>query len=138
MKLLQARGTTLAVAEVGSGGALASALNAAEGTHELFIGAYVAPTAERLHQMLGHDTQSGNELTAKSLAREAAATASSQWAIAVGDLRQNAAGGSFVDVAFRQPDDRIESRQIRLSGTGESARARLVTELLDQLRRKLR
>jgi len=138
MKLLQTRRITLAVAEVGSGGALASALNAAEGTHEPFIGAYVAPTAERLHQMLGHSAPPGEELSVESLAREAAATASSQWAIAVGDIRLNAAGASFVDVAFRLPDDRIERRQMRLSGTGESSRARLVTELLDQLRHQLR
>jgi nicotinamide-nucleotide amidase len=138
MRLLEARGTTLTLAEVGSGGALASALNGAEGTHKALIGAYVAPTAERLHQMLGHDTQPGEGLNAESLAREAAATAAGQWAIALSEIHEDAKGGSSVDVAFRQPDGRVENRQVRLSGTGESARARLVTELLDQLRRKLR
>ncbi|MBP8911391.1 MAG: CinA family protein [Phycisphaerae bacterium] len=138
MRLLQAHRTTLAVAEVGSGGALASALNVAEGTHEPFIGAYVAPTVERLHQMLGHTTRPGEILNVESLVREVATTASSRWAVAVGNIHPNGAGGFFVDVAFLHPDDHIENRQIRLSGMGESARARLVTELLDHLRRKLR
>jgi nicotinamide-nucleotide amidase len=138
MRLLETRGTTLTLAEVGSGGALASALNGADGTHRVLIGAYVAPTAQRLHQMLGHSVQLGEEPKAEPLAREAAAVAASQWAIAVAEIRQDTGGGSSVEVAFRQPDGRVESRRIRLSGTGESARLRLVTELLDQLRRKLR
>jgi len=138
MRLLEAKGTTLTLAEIGSGGALASALNGADSTHKTLIGAYVAPTAERLHQMLGHDTRAGEELNAESLVRQAAATSAGQWAIAVSEVHQDDKGGASVDVAFRDPDGHVESRQIRLSGTGESARARLVTELLDQLRRRLR
>jgi len=138
MRLLEARGATLTLAEIGSGGALASALNGAEGTHRVLAGAYVAPTAESLHRMLGHGAQSGEELKTESLAREAAATAGSPWAIAVGEIGPDVAGGLSVEVAFREPDDRVESRKIALAGTGESARARVVTELLDQLRRKLR
>lgn len=136
MKLLEARHSTLALAEIGSGGALAAALNGAEGTHHVLIGAYVAPTAERLHQMLGNDRQTEE---AGQLAHEAAATAGSQWTVAIGPVRQEASGGSsFVEVAFRPPDGRVESRRVRFSGTGQSARERLVTELLDQLRRRLR
>ncbi len=142
MKLLEARGATLTLAEVGSGGALAAALNGAEGTHEVLLGAYIAPTTSRLHQMLGAHRQSGETSeTANSveqLAREAAAAAASQWVITTGEPRRDAQGNSFVEVAFRFPDGCVESRPVRLSGTGEAARARLVTELLDQLRRRLR
>ena len=141
MKLLEARGTTLTLAEVGSGGAIAAALNGAEGTHQFLIGAYIAPTVARLHQMLGDQKppQETNERTnnAEQLAREAAATAASQWVIATGEPRRDTEGNSFVEVAFRFPDGCVESRPVRLSGTGEAARARLVTELLDQFRRKL-
>lgn len=142
MKLLEARGETLTLAEVGSGGALAAALNGAEGTHHVLIGAYIAPTPERLHQMFGHNKlpdEDGRQIDdAELLAREAAATARSRWAIGIGEIRRDAGGGPFVDVAFRLPSGEVESRQVRLSGTGESARDRLVTELLDQLRRRLR
>ncbi len=138
MRLLETRGTTLTLAEIGSGGALASALNGADGMRKPLIGAYVAPTAERLHRMLGHDARAAEELNAESLAREAAATAAGQWAIAVGEVRRDGANALSVEVALREPDGRVESRRVRLSGTGEPARARLVTELLDQLRRKLR
>jgi nicotinamide-nucleotide amidase len=134
MELLGRKNATLAVAEVGTGGALASALSGADGTHRALLGAYVAPTAERLHQMLGNNTQSD---TAESLAQEAAAAAGSQWVVAVSGIRRDDAGSS-IEVAFRGPDGRVESRRIRLAGTGESARSRLVTDLLDQLRRKLR
>ena len=142
MKLLEARGTTLTLAEVGSGGALAAALNGAEGTHEVLIGVYVAPTTARLHQMLGGkealEENARQTAGVEELAREAAATAAGQWVIATGGIQQDPSGGSFVEVAFRIPDGRIETQRVRLSGTGETARARLVTELLDQLRRRLR
>lgn len=138
MRRLEARGATLTLAEIGSGGALAAALNGAEGTHQVLIGAYIAPTIARLHQMLG-DKEPPSEPTGgvELLAREAAVTATSQWVVAVGEIGRDEAGSSFVDVALRRPDGRVESRQIRLAGTGEFARARLVTELLDRLRREL-
>jgi len=142
MKRLEARDATLTLAEVGSGGALAAALNGTEGTHEVLIGAYIAPTTARLHRMLGdqkaleEDAQQTGGI--EELAREAAATAASQWVIAVGEVRRDLNGRPSVEVAFRIPDGRIETRQVRVSGTGEPARARLVTELLDQLRRRLR
>jgi nicotinamide-nucleotide amidase len=127
MKLLEARDTTLTLAEVGSGGALAAALNGAEGTHEILIGAYVAPTAARLHQMLGgrkaQEQDAGRTAHVEELAREAAAITASQWVIAIGEIRRDSGSGSFVEVAFRIPDGRIETRRVRLAGTGESARA---------------
>jgi hypothetical protein len=43
-----------------------------------------------------------------------------------------------VEIAFKLPDGRLENRQVRLSGTGELARSRLSTQLLDQLRRRLK
>lgn len=142
MKLLEARGETLTLAEADSGGSLAAALNGAEGTHQALIGAYVAPTTDRLHQMLGghrHADAAWEHMDdVEQLAREAAATADSQWVIATGESRRDDQDNWFVPVAFRFPDGRVESRQVRLSGTGEAARARLVTDLLDQLRRKLR
>jgi len=43
-----------------------------------------------------------------------------------------------VYVVFRLPDGRLESRQVRFRGAGELSRSRLSTQLLDQLRRRLK
>lgn len=142
MRLLETRDETIALAEVGTGGALAAALNGAQGTHEVLIGAYIAPTTERLHQMLGGPRRPGETAAhtddVERLAQEASAIAGSRWVVATGESLRDAMGNCFVPVVFRSPDGRVESWQIPVSATGDAARARLVTELLDQLRRKLR
>ena len=74
----------------------------------------------------------------KRLAAAAADTTKSQWAVAVGEARRDENGSGYVEVAFKLPDGRLESRQVRLRGTGELARSRLSTLLLDQLRRRLK
>jgi hypothetical protein len=58
--------------------------------------------------------------------------------VAVGEVQGEAAGNRSVEVAFRLPDGRTEARRITLRGTGDQARTYLITELLDQLRRRLR
>lgn len=143
VKLLDARGWKLALAEVGSGGSLAAALSAADGARNVFAGGYTAPTAEILRKMLAvRDDQwtsgtSGSQKT-EQLASAAAAATASQWAIAVGQSRRDEKGDTYVDVAFKQPSGRPQSRRMRFRGSGELARARLNTQLLDQLRRKLK
>ncbi len=136
--LLRARGATLALAEVGSGGTVAAALNGAEGAGDAVLGAYVAPTMERLHHLLDvHDANwaqsaSGRDAVER-LAAAAARAAASQWAVAVGPLQED----GMVEVAFRRPTGAIESERVALRGVGELARSRFVTHLLDRLRRRI-
>jgi len=136
--LLRARGATLALAEVGSGGTVAAALNGAEGAGDAVLGAYVAPTMQRLHHLLDvHDANwaqsaSGRDAVER-LAAAAARAAASRWAVAVGPLQDD----GFVEVAFRRPTGAIESERVALRGVGELARSRFVTHLLDRLRRKM-
>ena len=143
LKLLKARGESLALAEAGSGGSLAAALSSADGDGQVLTGAYVAPTVEKLRHLLGmkNDGQtssiSGDQRIKRLVAAVADATAS-QWAVAVGEARRDENGSGYVEVAFKLPDGRLESRQVRLRGTGELARSRLSTLLLDQLRRRLK
>jgi nicotinamide-nucleotide amidase len=143
VELLQARGATLALAEAGSGGALAAALSSTAGADQVLAGAYVAPTEERLRCLLGvRDEQwahsaSQNKRT-EQLAKAAADAMGSPWAVAVGEVRRDESGASYVDVVFKVPDDRLQAQQVRLYGTGELARSRLSTQLLDQLRRRLK
>ncbi len=134
VKLLEAHGLTLALAEVGTGGALVAALNGAEDAPRVLAGACVAPTEARLRHLL--DVQAGQTGHDQVAHRVAAATGGA-WVIVVGEPRRADGGAASLEVSFRRPDGRLESRQVRLPGTGEAARARLVTELLDQLRRRL-
>ena len=141
VKPLAARGETLALAEIGSGGALAAALNGAKDAPRVLAGAHVAPSAERLRHLLGiPEPPSGRQTVpasaAQQFAQAAATEATSAWAIAVGET-QHGDGGASVQVAFRQPDGRVESRSVRVPGTDAAARARLITDILDQLRRRL-
>ncbi|HUT95533.1 MAG TPA: molybdopterin-binding protein [Thermoguttaceae bacterium] len=141
--LLEARKATLALAEVASGGSLAAGLNDAVGADGVLAGAYVAPTEEKLRRLLHvadepwAQSTSGAQ-TAELLAKAAAEATGSQWAVAVGEARQEQGGARYVEVVVRLPDGRLDGRRVGLRGDGELARFRLTTQLLDELRRKLR
>ncbi len=136
-KLLEARGQTLALAEVGSGGALAAALNGARDAQRVLVGAHVAPNHERLRRLLRIRQETPDSDPTAQFARAAAEEAGSQWAIAISEIRKGD-GGPSVNVAFRLPDGRVENRSVRVQGSDAAARARLITDVLDQLRRRLR
>jgi nicotinamide-nucleotide amidase len=143
VKLLEARGATLALAEVGSGGSLAAALSNTDGAQRVLAGAFVAATDEKLRRLL----RVGDEHWADSMSRSrkaerlaatAADVTASQWALVVGQTWPDENGDVFVTVALKSPDGRMESRPVRLRGAGELARANLSTQLQDELRRKLK
>lgn len=143
LDLLKARGQMLALAEAGSGGSLVAALSSADTDGQVLAGAHVAPTVEKLLRLLNIDnddtTGSGSaDQKIKRLALAVANITASQWAIAVGEVRRDESDYGYVEVAFKLPDGRMETRQARLNGTGELARSRLSTQLLDQLRRRLK
>jgi nicotinamide-nucleotide amidase len=143
LKLLEGRGATLAMAEAGSGGSLTAALCNADGAKQVLAGAYVAPTVEKLRGLLGvrDDHQVGSASRGQRIEQLAAAAANatgSIYAVAVGEARRDENGADYVEIAFKLPGGRLESQQVRLSGAGELARLGLNTNLLDQLRRRLR
>ncbi len=143
LKLLESRDATLVLAEVSSGGSLTAALSSADDAYRVLAGAYVAPTMEKLRRLLHvrDDEWTGSPSRGqriKRLATAAADTTSSQWAVAVGEAWQDESGAGYVDVAFKLPGGRLENQQVRFRGAGELARSRLSTQLLDQLRRRLR
>lgn len=143
VELLAARRATLSLAEVGSGGSLAAAISGADGAQRVLAGAYIAPTAEKLRRLLGISDDHWTAGTSPSqrteqLAAAAAEATASKWSIAVGEPRPDERGVDYVDVVFKLPDGRLESRKVRFRGTGELARSRLSTQLLDQLRRRLK
>ncbi len=137
LSLLAARGETLALAEVGSGGALAAALHGADDAQRVLAGAFVAPTERRLQRLLDAPQEQCDDPMQSRTAQQLADVADSARAIVVGPMQPAESGTPFVQVAFRAPDGGLEGHQVRLYGQGESARARLVTEILDRLRRSL-
>ncbi|MEA3227119.1 MAG: CinA family protein, partial [Planctomycetota bacterium] len=141
VELLTKHNATLSLVEVGSGGTVAAALSGAAGAQRVMAGAFVAPKAEKLRRLLGiRDDHAGKSRRQETelLAEAAAAATASQWALAVGEPWKDDHGTDYVDVVFRLPDGRLESRQVRFRGVGELARSRLSTQLLDQLRRRLK
>lgn len=140
VELLTGRHVTLSLAEIGSGGSLAAALSAADGSDEVLAGGYVAADAQKLRRLLGvvnYKSETPRRETER-LAEAAAAAADSEWAIAVGEPWKDDRRTEYVDVVFRLPDGRLEGRQLQWRGTGKPARSRLSTHLLDILRRKLK
>ncbi len=143
LKLLEARGATLVLVEVSSGGSLAAALSNADGAHRVLAGAYIAPTRDKLRRMLGVRDVDWTEITSRSqkieqLATAAADATASQWTVAVGEAWRDESGTGYVDVIYKLPSGRLENRQIRFRSGGELAGSRLSTQLLDQLRRRLK
>ncbi len=143
LKLLEARGVTLVLAEVSSGGNLAAALSSADSAHRVLAGAYIAPTIKQLRRLLHVRDDDWTDITSRRqrierLATAAADATGSQWAVAVGEAWRDESGAGYVDVVFKLPSGRLENQQVRFRGAGELAGSRLSTQLLDQLRRRLK
>jgi nicotinamide-nucleotide amidase len=143
LELLQSRNATLTLVEAGSGGSLAAGLGGAENVRHVLAGAYVAPTEEKLRRLLRVPDEQWSAAVsstqrAQLLASAAADLTGSPWVVAVGEVEQNAGGARSVQVVFRLPDGRWESRRVGMGGDTESARSRLATQLFDQLRRELK
>lgn len=142
LKLLKARGETLTLAEAGSGGTLAAALSNADRDGQILAGAYIAPTMEKLYHLLGINNNSisniSEEQRTTKLVTAVAGATGSQCVVVVSEARRDKKGTLYVEAAFKLPDGHIESQKVQLRGTGELARSRLSTQLLDLLRRKLK
>ncbi len=141
--LLSSRNCTLAVAEVAGTSSLASALGGVESGRKILAGAWMAATVDRLRTLLRvpddrwKTAQTTGQRT-NALAAGAAEAAGSKWAVAVGEIRDSAPNSRTVEVAVRAPDGRVDAQRLSLRGSGETARAGLVTQILDELRRRLR
>jgi nicotinamide-nucleotide amidase len=138
---LRAQGITLSLAEVGSGGHLSAALMQSAGISDVLIGAYVAPTTERLGALFNVPedrwrTLSEDQKTAQ-LAQTAAQATGSRWSLAIGLPQVNPSGSRTVAVCT-WIQGRVRCQALRYGGRSETAQARLTTQLLDGLRRQLK
>lgn len=138
-----ARGHRLAIVEIGSGGALASALNGAPGAKDVIAGALSATDAERMRGLLqiSDDIWRGcasAEARTRALAGAAADISRASWSIATGEAESDAAGARRVPVLLRSPEGRAEYHRIGMRGADATSRAGLITQLLDLMRQRLR
>jgi nicotinamide-nucleotide amidase len=143
LTLLAQRRATLALVEAGSAGGLAAALAGAESDRGVLTGAYVAPTEERLRKLLQVNDKPWAEARssvekAKLLAEAAAKLSNADWVVVVGEAQRDQGGENVAEVVFRMPQGRVETRRINIRGTGELARAGITTQLLDEMRLRLR
>ncbi|MBM3892215.1 MAG: hypothetical protein FJ388_24125 [Verrucomicrobia bacterium] len=139
---LQAVGGTLALAEVCTGGQLEAGLNGAAGAPKVLAGAFAAPTEETLARLIEAkpnqwSASSAAAERAKGLALAAAQHANSAWALAVGQPQAETDGGKWVWAALKSADGQIATQRLGVRGSDDAARAQLVTQLLDFLRRQL-
>jgi len=142
MQSLRAQGVTLALIEVGSGGDLTAALMRTPEVSEVLRGSYVAPTTERLRALLNVQDGPWRELSPNQkieyLAQAAARATGSHWTLAIGPPHPKENTGRHVGVVFRRAQGQTKHQRLPLYGRGETACARLTTQLLDLLRRQLK
>jgi nicotinamide-nucleotide amidase len=142
VSLLAQRGVTLAIAEAGSGGSLVSALDGVDDAERAVLGGFVSRTGERLRHLLrvpDEQWQAAASSTEQTelLAAALAAATSAQWNVVVSDMQRDERGASYVEVVHRFGDGRLERLRLGVRA-GDAGRGQLTTQLLDQLRVRLR
>ncbi|MCX7824685.1 MAG: CinA family protein, partial [Verrucomicrobiae bacterium] len=142
IRKLQAAGGTLVLAEVCTGGQLDASLNSAAGAPKVMAGCFAAPTEEALARLIGTEADhwcasSPAAERAKGLAISAARRTQSAWSLAAGQSQAEADGSQWAWAALRSPDGRLATQRLAVRATDDAARAQLVTQLLDFLRRQL-
>ncbi len=137
LRALHARGLRLTLAEVATGGGLAAALSSAVEAPSVLGGMWAAPGEGRLAALLettlpgGH---AGPEERVRALARAAATRGGTPAAVVVGETTETD-GTLSVGLAYFD-GGQTRTRTLPLDrGTTASDRARLVTAVLDALRR---
>jgi nicotinamide mononucleotide (NMN) deamidase PncC len=140
---LVARGQTMALAEIGSGGGLAAALSHIAAAEDVLTGAFAAPSVERLRHVLQvpddiwRGAQPSDQLAL--LARHAAQQAGGDWSVAVGPPEEDPpTRAAYLTMCVRQPDGTTRTSRHRWPGASSAAQDYMISEILDTLRRTIR
>jgi len=141
---LREAGGGLVLAEIGSGGRVASALSTAGGIDTLMHGGFVAPTKARMSELMNLPLEDPEE-------RQDAATAwlqgvgdvacqrtSARWVIVVGEPFETSGTRETVVIAFGERGKPLATTTVRWPGPSDASQARLTTRILDFMRRNLR
>ena len=136
---LKQRNEKLALAEVESGGNVEAALSAARGAETVLAGAYIAPDYPALARLAGISPNEPSKPTGPARVRELAdllsLAACGQWVIVVG--RRESDETASVHVAIRSPKGETSVRPLTVRGSDGASRARLTTQIVDELRKHL-
>jgi nicotinamide-nucleotide amidase len=143
IQLLQSRGLSLALVEIGSGGSLAAALNSVAAARSVVTGAFAAPTQERMSQLLQVDAQrkagaSSGVQRAEELAARAAALTSSDWVVYVGDVERGSGSQPTVQVFYRRPGEPTATQTVALRGSADQAHLTMTTQIFAHMLRLLK
>jgi nicotinamide mononucleotide (NMN) deamidase PncC len=138
---LRERGESAGIAEIGSGGAILAALSGSEELSGAVRSGFVAGNRHELARLLGVDVmvpdhEAENDGVWQVLADAVAERLECDWGLVTGPVsRQN--GTLRMPVALRTPEGRVSCEWIPLGDTKPWDRDRLVTRVLDMLRRTL-
>jgi len=142
VSLLKKRGVRLALAEIASGGSVEAALSGVKDAGEVLAGAVVAPDEQTMERLLrtpeGPRTQAiGEPQRVERWADLLSDAASRQWAVVVGPKTIGEGGSASANVAIRDSDGRTVVFRLPIRENDLPNRARLTTQVVDELRKRL-
>jgi len=135
---LRMRNQFLTVAEVGSGGSVAAALTRVPGAQAVLVGSYGAPSLDRLQVLLGGplSVPAGPEKPLIAVLAERVVRSDREWGLVVGEIKPRTDTPGSLQVAILKPQAFVTVHTLPWQDASGSARTRLVTRLLDLLRRE--
>ncbi len=140
--LLKKRSERLAVAEMASGGSLEAALSGAKDARQVLAGAYIAADYESMCRLarVPESVQvaaSTEPQRVEQLAGLLSDSTSRQWAVVVGQRVGGDGDSANTNVAIRSPDGETVIQRLAVRGNDVRSRARLITRIVDDLRKQL-
>ncbi|HUV14509.1 MAG TPA: CinA family protein, partial [Acidobacteriota bacterium] len=142
VKLLSENHVTLALAEVGSGGAVAASLSDVRDVSQHVLGGYFSTSDANMdvalktpgNKLVQHGSMDDSQ--AKAMANRVCELLGSQWGLAVTEPHVSEDGRSFVWLALSKQKESFSSRRVYLRGQGQTMRSRLVASVLDSIRKE--
>lgn len=134
---LRERQVTLSLMEIGSGGAVASALSTATNYPNVLNGAYVAASIDAMARLLGKTLKNdpaANPL--EELARQGQTATKSKWVLALGEIQKEPGKPVQIPVCLLKDGATIRTARFTAPSSDPISRVHLVTQVLDFLRKE--
>lgn len=130
LRALRARGATLALVEIVSGGALTASLSQSAAAAHVLAASWTAPDRAQAQRLL-----SAEKTTLPELARAARSASGATAFVVVGERLPGDVGAAEVFLELSAQDS--TTFRLPLRGSDAAARASMATQILDQMRRNL-
>lgn len=140
--LLKKRGERVAIAEIASGGSVEAALSGVKDAGDVLAGAVVAPDEQTMERMLrtpeGSRTQAiDDSQRVERWAGLLSDATTRRWAVVVGPKAVGEGASASANVAIRDADGRTVVFRLPIRENDLPNRARLTTQVVDELRKRL-